>query len=105
MLSVNLKEWAASQGIAYVTARRQYAAGALPVPTYRLRAAWSWTGTSTPHATSPRSRSRQPPGVARGQDVEPTVRPHPPGWWLRSVNPAPAPGGKPGTAAPQGAAA
>jgi predicted site-specific integrase-resolvase len=36
MLSVNLKEWAAWQGIAYVTARRQYAAGALPVPTYRL---------------------------------------------------------------------
>jgi predicted site-specific integrase-resolvase len=33
---VNLKEWAQSQGIAYVTARRQYAAGTLPVPTYRL---------------------------------------------------------------------
>lgn len=33
---VNLKEWAASQGIVYVTARRQYAAGTLPVPTYRL---------------------------------------------------------------------
>jgi predicted site-specific integrase-resolvase len=33
---VNLKEWAASQGIAYITARRQYAAGTLPVPTYRL---------------------------------------------------------------------
>jgi len=33
---VNLKEWAASQGIAYVTARRQYAAGNLPVPTYRI---------------------------------------------------------------------
>ncbi|MFE9204260.1 IS607 family transposase [Micromonospora sp. NPDC007230] len=33
---MNLKEWAASQGIAYVTARRQYAAGTLPVPTYRL---------------------------------------------------------------------
>jgi predicted site-specific integrase-resolvase len=33
---VNLKEWAASQGIAYITARRQYAAGRLPVPTYRL---------------------------------------------------------------------
>jgi predicted site-specific integrase-resolvase len=33
---VNLKEWAASQGIAYITARRQYAAGALPIPTYRL---------------------------------------------------------------------
>jgi predicted site-specific integrase-resolvase len=33
---VNLKEWAASQGIAYITARRQYAAGSLPVPTYRL---------------------------------------------------------------------
>jgi len=33
---VNLKEWAASQGIAYITARRQYAAGMLPVPTYRL---------------------------------------------------------------------
>ena len=33
---MNLKEWAASQGIAYITARRQYAAGRLPVPTYRL---------------------------------------------------------------------
>jgi predicted site-specific integrase-resolvase len=33
---VNLKEWAASQGIAYITARRQYAAGTLPVPAYRL---------------------------------------------------------------------
>ena len=33
---MNLKEWAASQGIAYITARRQYAAGALPIPTYRL---------------------------------------------------------------------
>lgn len=33
---VNLKEWAASQGVAYITARRQYAAGTLPVPTYRL---------------------------------------------------------------------
>src|SRR3954447_26921524 len=36
MLDTNLKEWAASQGIAYITARRQYAARALPVPTYRL---------------------------------------------------------------------
>ena len=33
---MNLKEWAASQGISYITARRQYAAGTLPVPTYRL---------------------------------------------------------------------
>ncbi|MBM0224851.1 IS607 family transposase [Micromonospora sp. ATA51] len=33
---MNLKEWAVSQGVAYVTARRQYAAGTLPVPTYRL---------------------------------------------------------------------
>jgi predicted site-specific integrase-resolvase len=33
---VDVKEWAASQGVAYVTARRQYAAGMLPVPTYRL---------------------------------------------------------------------
>jgi predicted site-specific integrase-resolvase len=33
---VNLKEWAAATGVAYVTARRQYAAGTLPVPTYRL---------------------------------------------------------------------
>ncbi|MEU0156068.1 IS607 family transposase [Micromonospora fulviviridis] len=33
---MNLKEWAASQGVAYITARRQYAAGTLPVPTYRL---------------------------------------------------------------------
>jgi predicted site-specific integrase-resolvase len=33
---VNLKEWAESQGVAYITARRQYAAGTLPVPTYRL---------------------------------------------------------------------
>jgi predicted site-specific integrase-resolvase len=31
-----MKEWPASQGIAYITARRRYAAGALPVPTYRL---------------------------------------------------------------------
>jgi hypothetical protein len=36
MFYVNVKEWAASQGIAYITARRQYAAGTLPVPTYRL---------------------------------------------------------------------
>jgi predicted site-specific integrase-resolvase len=35
LISVNLKEWAALQGIACVTARRQYAAGTLPVPTYR----------------------------------------------------------------------
>jgi predicted site-specific integrase-resolvase len=33
---LNLKEWAASTGIAYITARRQYAAGTLPVPTYRI---------------------------------------------------------------------
>ncbi|MET8197836.1 IS607 family transposase [Micromonospora taraxaci] len=33
---MNLKEWAASIGIAYITARRQYAAGTLPVPTYRI---------------------------------------------------------------------
>jgi predicted site-specific integrase-resolvase len=33
---VNLKEWAAATGVSYVTARRQYAAGTLPVPTYRL---------------------------------------------------------------------
>ncbi|HET9655604.1 MAG TPA: recombinase family protein [Kineosporiaceae bacterium] len=33
---MSLKEWAASQGIAYITARRQYAAGTLPVPTYRI---------------------------------------------------------------------
>ncbi|MEV0273720.1 IS607 family transposase [Hamadaea sp. NPDC050747] len=33
---MNLKEWAASTGIAYITARRQYAAGTLPVPTYRI---------------------------------------------------------------------
>ena len=36
MLLVNLKEWATSQGVAYITARRQYAAGTLPVPTFRL---------------------------------------------------------------------
>lgn len=33
---MNLKEWAASTGIAYITARRRYAAGTLPVPTYRI---------------------------------------------------------------------
>ncbi|MFG3604704.1 IS607 family transposase [Micromonospora chersina] len=33
---MNLKEWAAATGISYVTARRQYAAGTLPVATYRL---------------------------------------------------------------------
>jgi Predicted site-specific integrase-resolvase len=36
MIHVNLKDWAAATGVAYVTARRQYAAGTLPVPTYRL---------------------------------------------------------------------
>jgi predicted site-specific integrase-resolvase len=36
MGGVNLKEWAAATGVSYVTARRQYAAGTLPVPTYRL---------------------------------------------------------------------
>ncbi|MEO3922360.1 IS607 family transposase [Micromonosporaceae bacterium B7E4] len=33
---MNLKEWAVSQGVPYITAGRQYAAGTLPVPTYRL---------------------------------------------------------------------
>ena len=33
---MNLREWAAPSGIAYITARRQYAAGTLPVPTYRI---------------------------------------------------------------------
>jgi predicted site-specific integrase-resolvase len=33
---VNLKEWAKEQGVAYVTARRWYAAGRLPVPAYRV---------------------------------------------------------------------
>lgn len=33
---MNLKEWAAATGVSYATARRQYATGTLPVPTYRL---------------------------------------------------------------------
>jgi len=33
---VNLKEWAEKQGVAYVTARRWYASGKLPVPAYRV---------------------------------------------------------------------
>ncbi|MGW5364498.1 IS607 family transposase [Actinopolymorpha pittospori] len=33
---MNLKERAASRGVAYIAARRQYASGTLPVPTYRL---------------------------------------------------------------------
>jgi predicted site-specific integrase-resolvase len=32
---VNLKEWAATQGISYATARRWYVAGRLPVPAYQ----------------------------------------------------------------------
>lgn len=36
VVAVHLKEWAAATGVSYVTARRQYAAGTLPVPTYRL---------------------------------------------------------------------
>jgi predicted site-specific integrase-resolvase len=32
---VNLKEWAASQGVSYATARRWYEAGKLPVPAYQ----------------------------------------------------------------------
>lgn len=34
-MDMNLKEWAAEQGVAYVTARRWFAAGVLPVPAYR----------------------------------------------------------------------
>jgi predicted site-specific integrase-resolvase len=33
---VNVEEGAASTGVAYITARRQYPAGTLPVPTYRV---------------------------------------------------------------------
>lgn len=33
---MNLKEWAESQGVAYVTARRWYAAGKLPVPARKV---------------------------------------------------------------------
>lgn len=33
---MNLKEWAAATGISYATACRRYAAGTLPVPTYRI---------------------------------------------------------------------
>jgi predicted site-specific integrase-resolvase len=33
---VNLKEWAREQGVAYVTARRWYASGTLPVPAFRV---------------------------------------------------------------------
>ncbi|MER6591279.1 IS607 family transposase [Micromonospora purpureochromogenes] len=50
---MNLKEWAASQGIAYITARRQYAAGALPVPTYRLGRLIMVGEPLTPAATEP----------------------------------------------------
>ncbi|MCW2932835.1 MAG: Resolvase-like [Actinomycetia bacterium] len=32
---MNLKEWAASQGVSYATARRWHDAGALPVPAYQ----------------------------------------------------------------------
>jgi len=32
---VNLKEWAASQGVSYAAARRWYKAGKLPVPAYQ----------------------------------------------------------------------
>jgi predicted site-specific integrase-resolvase len=34
-VSVNLKEWAASQGVSYATARRWYESGKLPVPAYQ----------------------------------------------------------------------
>ena len=47
---MNLKEWAASTGIAYITARRQYEAGSLPVPSFRIGRLFSLgepvTGTS-----------------------------------------------------------
>jgi predicted site-specific integrase-resolvase len=33
---MNLKEWAEEQGVAYVTARRWFANGKLPVPAYRV---------------------------------------------------------------------
>jgi len=35
---MNLKEWAAEQGVAYVTARRWFAGGLLPVPAHRVGA-------------------------------------------------------------------
>jgi predicted site-specific integrase-resolvase len=33
---VDLKEWAAVNGISYATARRRFESGTLPVPTYRI---------------------------------------------------------------------
>jgi predicted site-specific integrase-resolvase len=33
---VNLKEWAEREGVAYVTARRWFAAGKLPVPAWKV---------------------------------------------------------------------
>ncbi|NMO56891.1 IS607 family transposase [Actinoplanes sp. TBRC 11911] len=33
---MNLKEWAATTGVSYATARRRYESGTLPVPAYRL---------------------------------------------------------------------
>lgn len=33
---MNLKEWAAAQGISYATAMRRYKAGQMPVPTHRI---------------------------------------------------------------------
>lgn len=35
-MRVNLKEWAASQGVSYATARRWFDAGKLPVPAYQV---------------------------------------------------------------------
>ncbi|MDG4798847.1 hypothetical protein [Micromonospora sp. WMMD1082] len=60
---MNLKEWAASTGIAYITARRQYAAGTLPVPTYRIG---RLIMVGEPVGTDPASIG--PPPVADGHD-------------------------------------
>jgi len=49
---VNLKEWAESRGVAYVTARRWYAAGKLPVPARKVGGLILVGEPVTHHATS-----------------------------------------------------
>jgi len=95
---VNLKEWAEREGVAYVTARRWFAAGKVPVLARRV-GGWSSSGASqqpprrgpppcTPacrRRTSSQTltgRSRGWPRGLRHRDVRLTGRwPLPVRWW------------------------
>src|SRR5439155_12277228 len=64
MFRVNVKEWAASRGIRYLTARRRYAAGTLPVPRTGS-AGWSWPANHPAGNLGHRPDGWRTPGYGR----------------------------------------